>query len=117
MDPLDVDPTHEGARKAMGHTLTYARKMNLAKMTPKNGLASTGYCLANPSATGAEYLVYLPSGGSVTMNLSSSTGSLKVEWFNPGTGSTVTAGSVTGGSSKSFTAPFSGDAVLYLSAA
>jgi len=38
----------EAMRKQMGYTLTYANKMNLAAMTPRNELASTKYCLANP---------------------------------------------------------------------
>jgi len=33
--------------------------MNLRAMTPRNSLASTGYCLANPAATLGEYLVYV----------------------------------------------------------
>ena len=44
-------------RRAMGHTLAYANRMNLATMTPRDNLASSGYCLANP---GEEYLIYLP---------------------------------------------------------
>jgi hypothetical protein len=51
MDTWDVsDATREGARKAMGHTLTCAKRMNLATMTPRNDLASSTYCLANPGA-------------------------------------------------------------------
>ena len=41
--------------------------MNLAEMVPHGELASTDYCLANP---GQEYLVYLPEGGEVTVDLS-----------------------------------------------
>ena len=113
----------------MGHTLTYANKMNLAAMVPRNDLASTKYCLANP---GTEYLVYLPSPNptdswfgrikeifignhpTVTVNLSTVRGVLKVEWFNPTTGVTTNGETVTGGARRAFTAPFDGDAVLYL---
>lgn len=108
------DPYWDQIRNSMGYTLTYAKKMDLAKMTPQGSLASSGFCLANPSATAAEYLVYLPSGGTVTVNLSATTQVLNVEWFNPSTGTTSSGGTVTGGSTLSFTAPFSGDAVLYL---
>jgi hypothetical protein len=102
-------------RRAMGQTLVYANRMNLAAMTPQNSTASTGYCLANFSLDNAEYLVYLPSGGSVTVDLTTMPVALSVEWFNPSDGSTIDSGKVTGGSNLDFTAPFSGHAVLYLS--
>ncbi len=110
-----IDPRWDNFRDNLGYTLAYANRMNLAAMTPQPGLASTGYVLAHAVATGAEYLVYTPSGGSFTVNLSASTKSLSVEWLNPSTGAKIPASTVTGGSSsQSFTPPFSGDAVLYL---
>ena len=40
---------------------------------------------------------------------------LLVEWFNPATGDTMAQQLIpAGSSSRSFTAPFTGDAVLYL---
>ena len=51
------------------------------------------------------------------MNLSamSSARTLNVEWLNPATGATTTGTPIpAGSSSRSFTPPFSGDAVLYL---
>ncbi len=47
MDPLDSDTTREGARKAMGYTLSYANKINLASMSPRNDLSSTSSNIAN----------------------------------------------------------------------
>ncbi len=58
--------------------------------------------------------MYAPNGGTFTVNLSATTRMLNVEWFNPATGTTTSAAAITGGSTKSFTAPFTGDAVLYL---
>ena len=43
-------------------------------MQPLPNRASTGYCLANPTGDHAEFLVYLPSGGNVTVDLSGGTG-------------------------------------------
>ena len=66
---------------------------------------------------GAEYLIYAPNGGSFTVNVSamSSARTLNVEWFNPATGATTAGTPVpAGSSSRSFTPPFGGDAVLYL---
>ena len=111
----------------MGYTLSYAKKINLASMVPRGDLASTGYCLANE---GKEYLIYLPSSNkilhrffqlvgmneTVTVNLSATSERFNVEWFNPRTGETIDGGTISGGVSRSFTAPFRGDAVLYISA-
>jgi hypothetical protein len=104
-------PEQELIRSTMGYTLTYANKMNLAAMTPRGDLASTGYALANP---GVEYLVFLPGGGSTTVDLSGASGSFNVEWMNAANGATQAGNAVNGGSQIIFTAPFSGDAVLYL---
>jgi hypothetical protein len=85
--------------------------MNLAAMTPQNELASTQYCLASQ---GEEFLVYLPDGGNVTVDLSAAIGVLSVEWFNPITGRTIEAEPTIGGEQREFTTPFAGDAVLYI---
>ena len=110
-----LDSRWDSIRKNIGYMLDYAnRKLDLARMTPRGSLSSTGNCLANPAASGAEYLVYAQSGGTFTVNLSATTQTLSVEWLNPATGQ-ITAGSpVAGGSTRSFTTPFSGDAVLYV---
>jgi hypothetical protein len=51
------------------------------------------------------------------MDLSAMSNSRKlvVEWFNPASGETISQNSIAAGStSRSFSAPFTGDAVLYL---
>jgi hypothetical protein len=112
---LDQSPDAVSLRRNLGYILAYSKRMNLAATTPRPDLCSTGYCLANLATEGTEYLVYLPRGGSVTVNLSAASGQLSVEWLNPSTGTTSAGGTTTGGASHSFTAPFSGDAVLYIS--
>jgi len=123
MDPYKNSPHHRAAeldakwnpiRHSMGHTLRFAEKMNLVAMTPQNGLASTKYCLADP---GKEYLVYSPSGGAVTVDLSAAQGKLVFEWFNPNTGKTTNRGTIVGGARREIQSPFDGDAVLHLKAA
>jgi len=110
------DSRWDNFRNNMGYMLNYANnKLDLLKTTPQGGLSSTGFCLADTVAAGAEYLVYAPSGGSFTVNLSATTRTLNVEWLNPSTGAITTGGTLAGGSaSQSFTPLFSGDAVLYL---
>jgi hypothetical protein len=50
----------------------------------------------------------------VTVDLSQASGELDVEWFNPITGETIIAPKTSGGDREEFTAPFPGDAVLYI---
>lgn len=108
------DPNWVSLRKNLGYTLSYARRMNLAAMVPRRDLASSGFALANPVAQGAEYLVYLPEGGEVEVDLSAAAGSLHVEWLDPSDGTRIMEPDVAGGAERSFTPPFSGDAVLYI---
>jgi hypothetical protein len=105
-------PDWEPTRRAMGDTKRYADKMNLAQMTPHPELASSGYCLANP---GDEYLIYLPEGGSVTVDLCACTGKFALEWFFPTLGRSIPGASFfAGGDYAATITPFTGDAVLYL---
>jgi hypothetical protein len=104
----------EAMRKAMGETRRMANRMGLVGMAPLNDLASTQYCLANP---GEEYLVYLPKGGEVTVNLSAVAGRLAVEWIHPIEGTITPGEPIAGGAERAFGAPFAGEAVLYLKAA
>ena len=91
------DPVWVSLRRNMGYTRSYAERINLAAMTPRNDLCSTDYCLANPATSGAEYLVYLPDGGDVSVDLTSTAGEVQVEWFNPETGQSTPGDSTTGG--------------------
>ncbi len=112
MDTLDsLSRRREGARRAMGHARVYAERMDLIHMAPRGDLASSGYCLANP---GREYLIYLPAGGKVAVDLSGSSWTFTAEWFNPDTAEIASGGTVAGGGRRAFEAPFSGHVVLYL---
>jgi hypothetical protein len=102
----------ESARRAMGQTRRFAERMNLAALRPAGALTSTKYCLADP---GREYLVYLPDGGTVRVDLSAAKGELAVEWFDPERDMTAAAAPVAG-AARELTAPFGGPAVLYLRA-
>jgi hypothetical protein len=105
------DPKWEAIRRNMGFARSYAMRLDLARAVPRGDLASSGYCLA---AVGTEYLVFLPTGGDVRVDLAGSTGTLTVEWFDPSKGRTGAGGTVTGGQSVTLAAPFAGPAVAYL---
>ena len=105
------DPYWDTLREAMGRTRAYAERMNLGAAVPHGELASTGFCLANP---GKEYLVYLPQGGEVTVDLSAALGKLNVEWMHPAEGTAIRVEPTAGGGRRTLKTPFPGDAVLYL---
>jgi hypothetical protein len=101
----------EAMRRAMGHTLRLAERVDLAAMKPDKGLAATGYCLAKP---GAEFVVYSPDGGETTVDLSAAKGELQVEWIEPVSGKITKGPAVPGGGRRTFRTPGDADAVLYL---
>jgi hypothetical protein len=106
-----TDPKWEAIRTNMGYARSYALRIDLAHSRPRNDLANTGYCLA---VEGSEYLVFMPNGGSASVNLASVAGSRTVEWFNPANGQTTAGGTVPGGGTVNIAAPFSGMAVAYI---
>jgi hypothetical protein len=97
-------------RKQMGDTLNFAKRLDLKHMQPQGDLSSSTYCLANP---GHEYLVYIPEGGTFTVDLSHASGTLYLEWFSVINGTTVEKSLALGGQKHEFTPPFDGEAVLY----
>ncbi len=103
----------ENVRNSVGYTLKYSQLVDLSSMSPSSQLCSSGYCLINP---GREYLVYLPTGGTVRVDLSAASDSFVATWFSPTTGRTTSGGTVSAGIPVLFTSPINGDAVLYLQA-
>lgn len=108
------NPNDVSMRLNLGFTRTYAHRMDLLTMKPHGELSSTGYALANPVEVGGEYLVYAPTGGSVTIDLTGTSGALSVEWLDPNTGVTYSGGMTAGGAPRTLSPPFQGDSVLYL---
>jgi hypothetical protein len=110
---LGEDRGWEPVRAALGHARRLAERVNLAAMTPRNDLASTGYCLADP---GREYVVHHAKGGD-GFSVELKSGTYRYEWLNPATGEDAGSGQIRAdGGGQQFKAPFEGDAVLYLKA-
>jgi hypothetical protein len=63
------------------------------EMRPADGLTdnASDYCLARP---GEVYAIYLPEGGTTTLDLGESTATFNVAWYNPRTGGPLAPGSV-----------------------
>jgi dienelactone hydrolase len=119
MDPYDHSILGRGSpddwiplRKSLGQARRLAERLDLAAVSPHDELASTKYCLAQP---GAVYVVFLPGGGTVELDLSQASGELAVEWIRPVEGEPSAGAAVTGGAVRQFKAPLEGDAVLLVS--
>ena len=121
MDPYDGvvlgtphDPQWDPIRTSMGLVRRLAAEVNLVSMAPRNGLASTTFCLADPSK---EYVVYLPAGGLATVDLTGASGAFDVTWINAGDGRRQEGKQCAGGGKSKFTSPFgAADCVLHLTA-
>jgi hypothetical protein len=85
------------------------------EMNPNNGVITSGdaVALVNP---GTEYVVYLRSGSSVSVDLSAVSGDLNVKWFDTKDGDTFSQGTVSGGGVRPFSKPggIDGEGVLRL---
>ena len=115
MDDLTSEPSTDfraTARQAMGEIHDWSGLIDLKDMTPQDSISSTSYCLAY---TGQEYLAYqVASGGAFTIDLSGTSNTFAVEWFDVTTAVTTSAGTVAGGGVRSVVPPFSDPAVLHL---
>ncbi len=106
----DIQMANE-IRRAMGVTRKVAERVDLASMLPLPELASTRYCLAAP---GRQYVVFVPDGGEVIVNLADAKGKFRVEWIHPIERMSYDGGNVEGGAQRILKAPFAGDAALFL---
>ena len=94
---------------AIGQTKAYAALLDMASMTPSDTACSNRLCLVDSRS---QYLTYLPSGGSVTLDLSNATGNLVVAWFDPTTGETTAETTTTGGQRVRFSSPARAQSIL-----
>jgi hypothetical protein len=83
------------------------------KLSPNNGVIQLGTASATIDI-GNEYVIYIPSGGFVTVDLSAAGGTLSVEWYNPRAGTYQDQAAVEGGASRTFIAPDTNDWALHI---
>ena len=98
-DDADVS---ERVHAAIGQSRAYSQFLDLRTMFPSTTLCSKGFCLGS---RGSDYLVYLPSGGQVSIDLSAATANFLTAWFDPVTGQTISGDSVSGGKRTTLTSP------------
>lgn len=109
------DPKWESLRRNLGYIRRLSLKVDLAELTPRGDLCSTGYCLATgPGAVKPALIAYQPQEGQFTLDLSAVKARLTLEWLNPADGKTVAGGKIRGGGRVTLKPPFAGDAVALL---
>ncbi len=109
-----ANPQWTSMRLNLGYIETYANRVDLVNMRPRNNLVSTGYCLASPRAGKGQILVFIPQGNMVSVDLSEFPGVFAVEWFDPETGLSVCDSSCEGGTKCLFHSPFEWESVLFI---
>ena len=89
-------------------------KLHYWKMMPHNELVAGSmetYCLAEPSS---QYMVYVPNGGSVKLDLSEARGEYSVKWLNPRTGDWLDHPNAQSGATYTLEPPNGKDWVLFV---
>src|SRR5687767_3959881 len=59
----------ESVRRNMGYTAAYAARVDLTSAVPRGDLCSSSYCLAQTDGFRPAFLVYVPNGEPVTVDL------------------------------------------------
>jgi hypothetical protein len=97
----------------MQRARTFVEHLPFWRMQPLNQLlaAGNGYVFGEPTGIMA---VYLPAGGTITLNLSGRPGPLAVQWYDPRDGDYIAAPNVQGGGLLPLTSPIAGDVALLL---
>jgi hypothetical protein len=105
--------TWEPAWTQIGGAREFMETLPFWEMSPSNSLvlSGTAFCLAKP---GVVYALYLPSGGTISVDLAASGGSYDFGWWNPlnGIGGSLQNTGVVVGGVQQFTAPSTDDWVL-----
>ena len=120
-DSFQIGSEHHGdvrgSRRAslhrqIGYLAAFMRQMRFWQMVPDDALVKAGTAFAMASAN--ELAAYLPTGGSVALDLSRLTGQLEARWFNPLAGAWGAKFAVQGGGRQEFQSPDRNDWVLRL---
>ncbi len=85
-------------------------RLRFERLSPAQHLVNRGIAASSPS----DFVVQLPSGGDVSVDLRGAGGSWFADWFNPRNGARTSAGTTSGGALRSFTAPDGNDWILHL---
>ena len=102
----------EGAANQLGALYDFFTALPHWRMQPFESV--TGDLAAALAEPGRLYVVYLPRGGRMTLDLGAVKGRLNAQWFNPRDGAFGEPFAATGGGQADFTAPDNNDWALLL---
>lgn len=97
--------------KELSYLRNFVENIPFQKMEPHPELVDRGDCLTDP---GIEYVIYLPSGGTVNLNLQRAYGTFSVHWYDPRSDQYLKADSISGRSLRAFRAPDGKDWILHI---
>jgi len=89
----------------------FVTSLNFHRLVPAQHLVDRGIAAA---WDGVEYVVQLPEGGAVNVDLGGTRGVFQADWFDPRTGKRTSAGTTEGGARRGFTAPDGNDWILHV---
>jgi len=104
-------------RQQLGYLASFTKQVRFWEMQPDDAFIVGNERRAVPAfalASASEVVVYLPNGGSATLDLSSMKGTLSARWFNPREGSFGKRFKVEGEGQREFQAPEQNDWALLL---
>ena len=102
-----------GTAVALAPLMVLVPDLDVERMGPDDALVLSGPALVL-AERGRQYVAYLPVGGSVTLDLSHTSGSFQARWLDPRDGSFDNPVVVQAGGSVSLSAPSAGDWTLHL---
>lgn len=102
-----------GTGSYLKNLVSFTQVVPFHLMDPDQSLVLSGgaYALAQK---GSAYVFYLYNGGTAKVDLRGATGLFNAQWYDPRTGVWRAALAATGGTTPTYTAPASGDWVLYI---
>ena len=98
----------------LGRARALIEQLPFWQMRPADDILVSGNAYVFAKA-GETYLIYLPSGGALELDLSAASGTLQAVWFDPSSGAYSGTFVVSGGGVLIFTSPLASDAVLLIS--
>ncbi len=101
----------EGAAAQLGALRAFFAGLPFWRMQPFGGVSGDAVALTEPGKT---YVVYLPRGGQVAVDLSAAKSPLNAQWFNPRDGASLQTFEAAAGASREFRAPDTNDWALCL---
>lgn len=97
------NPTVVELRAAMGDIRGLSQRIPLARMTPRNELASTGYCQFGGTAEDSHYVAFAEDGSRpLLLDLTATPGVMDYQIFETQNGVVVGSGRIEGGSPQRF---------------